>query len=197
MARVPERKAPRSVSNPSRDQCRARTTWAARLRLRVKAVSFPSVRGTWSDANAGRSPHRDQHGPGPPARRDATDQYVPKHFPFKWHSSLAAVGDCNGQHIASQYDPANGLFHDLQKESTTQAFSWISPNNCSDAHDAVCHGNNLSGGMAAPNTPNPPANHTDGLSTGRPVERRRWGDPGGVGGGHRDSSGRGWRNPAW
>ena len=51
---------------------------------------------------------------------------------------------------------ANGLYHDLQSESTTPAFSWISPNNCSDAHDAVCHGNNLSGGFSDPNTPNAP-----------------------------------------
>ena len=43
------------------------------------------------------------------------------------------------------------------------AFSWISPNNCSDAHDAVCHGNNLSGGFSDPNTPNPPKNYTGGL----------------------------------
>ena len=40
-----------------------------------------------------------------------------------------------------------------EHESTTPAFSWITPNNCSDAHDAVCHGNNLSGGFANPTTP--------------------------------------------
>ena len=51
----------------------------------------------------------------------------------------------------------------MQSEATTPAFSWISPNNCSDAHDAVCHGNNLSGGFADPNTPNPPVNYTGGL----------------------------------
>ena len=38
--------------------------------------------------------------------------------------------------------------------ATTPAFSWITPNNCSDGHDAVCHGNNLSGGFSDPNTPN-------------------------------------------
>ena len=61
------------------------------------------------------------------------------------------------------FDPSNGLYHDLQSEATTPAFSWITPNNCSDAHDAVCHGNNLSGGLADPNTPNPPVNYTGGL----------------------------------
>ena len=56
-----------------------------------------------------------------------------------------------------------GLFHDLQSESTTPSFSWITPNNCSDAHDAVCHGNNLSGGFNPDGTPKPPINYTGGL----------------------------------
>ena len=40
--------------------------------------------------------------------------------------------------------------------------SYITPNNCSDGHDAVCHGNNLSGGFTGA-TPNPPINYTGGL----------------------------------
>jgi len=98
-----------------------------------------------------------------PGSANATDQYVPKHFPFPWFDSLLQSGDCNAAHIANLFDPANGLYHDLQSESTTPDFSWISPNNCSDAHDAVCHGNNLSGGFADPTTPNPPVNYTGGL----------------------------------
>jgi len=98
-----------------------------------------------------------------PGSANATDQYVPKHFPFPWFQSLLQSGDCNSQHIANLFDPSNGLYHDLQSESTTPAFSWISPNNCSDAHDAVCHGNNLSGGFSDPNTPKPPVNYTGGL----------------------------------
>jgi hypothetical protein len=101
-----------------------------------------------------------------PGSANATDQYVPKHFPFPWFDSLLQSGDCNSAHIANLFDPVNGLYHDLQKTSTTPAFSWISPNNCSDAHDAVCHGNNLSGGFADPNTPNPPVNFTGGLYAG-------------------------------
>ena len=88
---------------------------------------------------------------------------MPKHFPFPWFQSLRQAGDCDSAHIASLFDPVNGLYHDLQSEQTTPAFSWISPNNCSDAHDAVCHGNNLSGGFADPNTPSPPVNFTGGL----------------------------------
>jgi len=98
-----------------------------------------------------------------PGSANATDQYVPKHFPFPWFSSLLNSGDCNAKHIANLFDANNGLYHDLQKASTTPAFSWISPNNCSDAHDAVCHGNNLSGGFANATTPNAPTNYTGGL----------------------------------
>jgi hypothetical protein len=98
-----------------------------------------------------------------PGSANATDQYVPKHFPFPWFGSLLASGDCNAAHIANVFDSSNGLYHDLQSKAATPTFSWISPNNCSDAHDAVCHGNNLSGGFADPNTPDPPVNYTGGL----------------------------------
>ena len=98
-----------------------------------------------------------------PGSANATDQYVPKHFPFPWFDSILQSGDCNAQHIADVFDPANGLYHDLQSEATTPAFSWISPNNCSDAHDALCKGNNLSGGFSDPTTINAPKNHTGGL----------------------------------
>ena len=85
-----------------------------------------------------------------PAVANATDQYLPKHFPFPWFESILKSGDCNARHIASLFDPTNGLYRDLQRESTTPAFSWITPNMCSDGHDAVCHGNNLSGGFSEP-----------------------------------------------
>ena len=98
-----------------------------------------------------------------PSSANATDQYVPKHFPFPWFESILKSGDCDSAHIANLLSPTNGLYHDLQSEASTPAFSWISPNNCSDAHDAVCHGNNLSGGFSDPNTPNPPVNYTGGL----------------------------------
>ena len=98
-----------------------------------------------------------------PGSANATDQYVPKHFPFPWFESILKSGDCNAAHIANLFSPTAGLYHDLQHESTTPAFSWISPNNCSDGHDAVCHGNNLSGGFSDPTTPNPAVNYTGGL----------------------------------
>lgn len=98
-----------------------------------------------------------------PGAANLTDQYVSKHFPFAWFEAVLQSGDCNDAHIANLLDPANGLLHDLQSEATTPAFSWITPNQCSDGHDAVCAGNNLSGGWANPTTPNPPLNYAGGL----------------------------------
>jgi hypothetical protein len=100
-----------------------------------------------------------------PGSANATDQYVPKHFPLPWFHSLIdnPTVNCTSAHVANLFDPVNGLYKDLQSEATTPEFNWISPNNCSDAHDAVCHGNNLSGGFSDPNTPNTPVNYTGGL----------------------------------
>ena len=100
--------------------------------------------------------------PNPPVA-NATDQYLPKHFPFVWFSSILRSGDCNARHIANVFSSSNGLYHDLQKESRTPAFNWITPNMCSDAHDAVCYGNNLSGGFSSPTRIRPPRNYTGGL----------------------------------
>jgi hypothetical protein len=118
----------------------------------------------------------------------ANDQYVAKHFPFPWFESVTGTSsgtpaltkpaqggtDCDANHIANLDSSSSGLFHDLQKKSTTPAFSWITPNNCSDAHDAICKGNNLSGSFTASGapiyqagTPSPesttPTNFTGGL----------------------------------
>jgi hypothetical protein len=120
----------------------------------------------------------------------ANDQYVAKHFPMPWFHALtggvAADGsttpalnepssgnNCDPNHVANLDSSSNGLFHDLQHESSTPAFSWISPNNCSDAHDAICKGNNLSGAFnkdGSPNyqspTPNDPESTTPTNFTG-------------------------------
>ena len=95
------------------------------------------------------------------------DQYVAKHFPFPWFESVTGVSagtpalttpaqggtDCDANHIANLDSSSHGLFTDLQKEQTTPAFSWITPNNCSDAHDAICKGNNLSGSFTSTGAP--------------------------------------------
>jgi hypothetical protein len=117
------------------------------------------------------------------------DQYVAKHFPFPWFQSLtgSAVNgpalnepsnggtNCDANHIANLDNPTTGLVHDLQSPRSTPDFSWITPDNCSDAHDAVCKGNNLSGAFTAGGTPDynspipyvpestTPTNYTGGL----------------------------------
>jgi Phosphoesterase family len=100
------------------------------------------------------------------------DQYVAKHFPFPWFESLTGQvnadntttpplnepsdggTNCDARHIANLDSPSEGLVRDLQSVRTTPDFSWITPDNCSDAHDAVCKGNNLSGAFNADGTPN-------------------------------------------
>jgi Phosphoesterase family len=98
-----------------------------------------------------------------PSTATATNQYLPKHFPFPWFESLRRAGKCNANHIADLFSPRGGLVHDLKRAKATPTFSWITPNMCSDGHDAVCHGNNLSGGFSGPNRPRPPRNYTGGL----------------------------------
>ncbi len=145
---------------------------------------------------------------------DPADQYVAKHFPPGWFTSLtgesagtqntvsypaqpalneptvpeydgpgaptsgASDTNCDANHISNLDDPTYGLAHDLSlPASEVPAFNWITPNNCSDAHDATCQGNNLSGAFNANGTPNytpsglaaydpeatTPANYTGGL----------------------------------
>jgi hypothetical protein len=121
---------------------------------------------------------------------DPADQYVAKHFPFGWFTSLTgesagsqsgitypaspalnepntpeydgpgaptsgtADTNCDPNHISNLDDPTYGLAHDLSLPANeVPAFSWITPNNCSDAHDATCQGNNLSGAFNANGTP--------------------------------------------
>jgi hypothetical protein len=100
-----------------------------------------------------------------PSSANATDQYVAKHNPLPWFQSVlgSTDSDCNSSHLANLFDQTDGLYQDLQSARTTPSFSEILPDNCSDAHDAVCAGNNLSGGFSDPNTPNPPVNYTGGL----------------------------------
>ena len=98
-----------------------------------------------------------------PGGATPTDQYVPKHNPFVWFHSITDLPECRTKVVpldglAASKSPTHqaisGLAQDLKSESTTPSFSWIGPNNCQDAHDAVCKGDNGSGD---------PANHQGGL----------------------------------
>ena len=136
---------------------------------------------------ATRAPSR----PTPTTTAIPADQFVAKHFPTGWFTSLtgesagtqsgvtypAAAGpqradhagvrrpgspderiadtNCDANHVANLDDPTYGLAHDLSLPANeVPAFNWITPNNCSDAHDATCQGNNLSGAFNANGTPN-------------------------------------------
>jgi hypothetical protein len=66
----------------------------------------------------------------------------------------ATPSNCDASHVANLDDPTYGLVHDLSlPASQVPAFNWITPNNCSDAHDATCQGNNLSGAFNTNGTP--------------------------------------------
>jgi phosphatidylinositol-3-phosphatase len=80
------------------------------------------------------------------------DQYVPKHNPAPWfHSLIDSRAMCHHVVPLEGYPATPGhaaipsIEQDLSSVATTPQFSWISPNNCSDAHDATCRGPNLSG----------------------------------------------------
>ncbi len=122
---------------------------------------------------------------------DPADQFVAKHFPTPWFTSLtgqsagtqnsvsysaqpalnepsapefdgpgapttgATASNCDANHVANLDDPTYGLAHDLSLPANeVPGFNWITPNNCSDAHDASCQGNNLSGAFNANGSPN-------------------------------------------
>jgi hypothetical protein len=89
------------------------------------------------------------------------DQYVPKHNPAAWFHSItddpkmcANVVPLNGYPATTGHAAIPSIEQDLKSIATTPQFSWITPNNCSDAHDATCVGPNLSGD---------PSNHQGGL----------------------------------
>ena len=68
--------------------------------------------------------------------------------------SDATPSNCDASHVANLDDPTYGLEHDLNLPANdVPAFNWITPNNCSDAHDATCQGNNLSGAFNSNGTP--------------------------------------------
>jgi hypothetical protein len=127
----------------------------------------------------------------PTGNGDPADQFVAKHFPTGWFTSLtgesagtqngvayasqpalnepvtaeydgpgtptsgSADTNCDANHVTNLDDPTYGLAHDLSLPANdVPAFNWITPDNCSDAHDATCQGNNLSGAFNANGSPN-------------------------------------------
>ncbi|HEX2903863.1 MAG TPA: alkaline phosphatase family protein [Jatrophihabitans sp.] len=102
--------------------------------------------------NCGRPGDPSGAGVVDPGGATPTDQYVPKHNPAPWfHALTDNPKDCKNVVPLDGYAATPGhkaipsLAEDLKSIKTTPAFSWITPNNCSDAHDATCKGDNLSG----------------------------------------------------
>lgn len=96
-----------------------------------------------------------------PGVASISDQYVVKHNPAAWfHAIIDDPAACknvvplDGLKASAGHAAVPSLADDLRTVATTPAFSWITPNNCSDAHDATCRGDNLSGD---------PGNHQGGL----------------------------------
>ncbi|HTZ31753.1 MAG TPA: alkaline phosphatase family protein, partial [Methylomirabilota bacterium] len=71
------------------------------------------------------------------------DQYASRHNPFVYFHSIIDSPDCN-THVVN----LNLLPRDLQRESTTPDFVFITPNLCNDGHDAPCK-NGQPGGLVS------------------------------------------------
>jgi len=71
------------------------------------------------------------------------DQYASRHDPFVYFHSIIDSPDC-----ATQVVNLNLLPNDLQLESTTPNFVFITPNLCNDGHDAPCK-NGQPGGLVS------------------------------------------------
>ncbi|HEX2858051.1 MAG TPA: alkaline phosphatase family protein [Propionibacteriaceae bacterium] len=61
------------------------------------------------------------------------DQYVVRHNPFMYFSSITDAADC-GEHVVD----LNRLATDLSSASMTPNLAYISPNLCHDGHDSPC-----------------------------------------------------------
>ena len=115
------------------------------------------------EQDMGNSPMRDGGTPDPTGGTDcahpaigatdtaevatSADQYATRHNPFVWfHSVIDDTAECVANVVPLGTLQANGtpsptghLARDLRSESTTPRFGFVTPNLCSDGHDAnVC-----------------------------------------------------------
>ena len=88
-----------------------------------------------------------------------SDQYANRHNPFDYFHSITdnqALCDSHVVPLGTVSLGTNGhrdtfsghLAQDLKSERTTPKFAFITPNLCSDGHDATCAGTNTEGGTA-------------------------------------------------
>jgi phospholipase C len=77
-------------------------------------------------------------------RASATDQYATKHNPFVYfHSVIDDAASCSKHDVN-----LDRLTHDLAKEKRTPNYTFITPDLCSDGHDATCADPAQPGGYA-------------------------------------------------
>ena len=115
------------------------------------AKHFPTG---WFTALTGESAGTQNGVPTPRSRR-STSRPTPEYDGPGAPTNGTTDTNCDANHVANLDDPTYGLAHDLSLPANqVPAFNWITPNNCSDAHDATCQGNNLSGAFNANGTPN-------------------------------------------
>jgi hypothetical protein len=110
---------------------------------------------TWKGyfEDMGNDPTREASTCGHPAlnsqdntqKATATDQYAARHNPFVYfHSIIDDQARCDA-HVVN----IKPLDADLSSIATTPNFSFIVPNLCHDAHDAICASGEVPGGLAA------------------------------------------------
>jgi hypothetical protein len=94
--------------------------------------------------NGTRCAHPPVGAPDPTHGATAADQYATRHNPFVYfHSIIDDPAGC-GAHVVN----LDLLQKDLSKERKTPNFSFISPDLCSDGHDATCINPAQAGGYA-------------------------------------------------
>ena len=79
----------------------------------------------------------------PTQKARASDQYAARHNPFVYFHSIIDYPTCAQNDV-----DLSRLPQDLASESTTPAYSFITPDLCSDGHDATCANPALPGGFA-------------------------------------------------
>jgi hypothetical protein len=105
----------------------------------------PDLVGTYSSPAAGAGSTFSLNFSSTTGGSDTGDMYVAKHNPLPWFSSLLGTNSCSSTHLAPLFGTSDALSSDLSSASTTPDLSLIVPNNCSNGHDAICKGNNLTG----------------------------------------------------
>lgn len=125
----------------------------------ASVVGAPDQAGSYSSpaAGAGTSSNPNFASTNGAPGSGQVDSYVAKHNPLAWFNSITGASNTTGGtvdsslcagHLGALFGPYDALFKDLQHTSTTPDLSYIVPDNCSNGHDALCAGNNLTGGTS-------------------------------------------------